>query len=259
LRSVIQQLYPEIPALPRIKITEILYHPQNGDAQMEFLELKNFSPTAVDISDWTLEEAIDYTFAAGTVVASGETFVVAKSPADFAQRHSGRPVRVFGPYAGRLDNSGETILLRDAGPGYPATIDFVRYSDTDGWPLLVPGQSLELTELAATRDNDRAENWKASDSLGGTPGSSEVKFVRGDADRNGRLNITDALFIVNWLFSSGAMPVCRDAADVDDSGDILLTDAIFLLAHLFLSGPPPAPPHPEPGGDETLDSLSCFE
>jgi hypothetical protein len=83
-------------------------------------------------------------------------------------------------------------------------------------------------------------------------------FLRGDADGNGDLTVTDPVFIFRYLFRGGLAPIgCLDAADVDDDGKISLTDAVDLLAYLFEEGPPPAAPFPVFGGDATEDDLSC--
>jgi hypothetical protein len=69
-------------------------------------------------------------------------------------------------------------------------------------------------------------------------------FVRGDADASGAINITDAIFLLGYLFQGTAAPTCIDAADVDGLGDGApnITDAIYLLGWLFQgSAPPPAP------------------
>ena len=82
-------------------------------------------------------------------------------------------------------------------------------------------------------------------------------FRRGDVDDSGRLNITDAITVLNWLFLGSATPGCTDAADADDNGRNNITDAIQLLQFLFLGGPPPpAPGHEECGVDPTADPLS---
>lgn len=82
-------------------------------------------------------------------------------------------------------------------------------------------------------------------------------FRRGDADDSGRLNITDAIFVLNWLFLGSANPGCTDAADVDDNGRNNITDAIQLLQFLFLGGPPPpAPGRDDCGIDPSADPLS---
>ena len=93
--------------------------------------------------------------------------------------------------------------------------------------------------------------------LGSTDGAAW--FERGDVDRSGGLNITDAVAILQFLF---ALPApggfCADSADVDDDGRIAVTDAIRLLQHLYRGGPPPEEPRPgEPGPDPTPDDLQC--
>lgn len=82
-------------------------------------------------------------------------------------------------------------------------------------------------------------------------------FLRGDAEENGKTNISDAIVILEFLFLGGETPACLDAADVDDSGDLAITDGIALLGFLFLSGPPPEPPFPYAGLDFTPDDLEC--
>jgi sugar lactone lactonase YvrE len=88
--------------------------------------------------------------------------------------------------------------------------------------------------------------------------NASAKFLRGDVEENGIVNITDAIAVLVYLFSGGGGPIrCLDAADVNDTGDINITDAVALLGFLFLSGPPPALPFPSPGSDPTEDELAC--
>ena len=88
--------------------------------------------------------------------------------------------------------------------------------------------------------------------LGGSPGGSE--FVRGDADASGAINITDGIFVLNFLFLGGPTPSCSDAADADDSGAINITDGIYILNFLFLGGDDPPAPHPACGEDPDRDA-----
>ena len=85
------------------------------------------------------------------------------------------------------------------------------------------------------------------------------RFNRGDADASGTVNITDAIFLLNFLFLGGQGPACADSGDVDDSGTINITDGINLLNFLFLGGNPPSAPSGECGGDPTADDLTCDE
>lgn len=82
-------------------------------------------------------------------------------------------------------------------------------------------------------------------------------FVRGDADGNGAINITDGIFTLNYLFTGGGDPPCADAADADDNGSINITDGIFILNFLFTGGGDPPAPFGACGPDPSEDSLDC--
>ncbi len=89
-------------------------------------------------------------------------------------------------------------------------------------------------------------------------GNEKQKFIRGDADFNGLLELTDVIVSLGYLFKGEEAPPCLDALDVNDLDNLDLTDQIYLLEFLFLTGRPPAPPFPEPGEDPTdNDSLDC--
>jgi hypothetical protein len=74
------------------------------------------------------------------------------------------------------------------------------------------------------------------------------RFVRGDSNADGATNISDASHLLNWLFTGGAAPPCREAANVNgDARGIDLSDAAYLLNFLFRGGAPPPPPFPACG------------
>jgi hypothetical protein len=93
------------------------------------------------------------------------------------------------------------------------------------------------------------------------------KFLRGDADSNGRVNLTDAQYLLShltgrvWYSSSGGIQItklpCEKSADADDSGRLDLTDPIYILNYLFLGGPQPPAPFPTTFVDPSPDRLSC--
>ena len=84
-----------------------------------------------------------------------------------------------------------------------------------------------------------------------------VPFKRGDANFDGEINVSDAVFILAHLFLGGPTPSCEDAADVQDDGVIDVSDAVRVLGSLFLGLPDPPPPFAEPGVDLTDDALGC--
>ena len=64
------------------------------------------------------------------------------------------------------------------------------------------GYSIELEAVGPQRDNDRGANWRLSAVLGGTPGVVQGGrgFVRGDANDDGLVDLSDATGILLWAF-----------------------------------------------------------
>ena len=95
------------------------------------------------------------------------------------------------------------------------------------------------------------------------PGDCEcailANFRRGDANADGKENLTEAVFVLGHLFGGGEVPTGAKSADANDSGSIDITDAIYLFWNLFLGGPAPPAPFPSCGPDLTAESLDCAE
>lgn len=79
-------------------------------------------------------------------------------------------------------------------------------------------------------------------------------FLRGDANSDGAVDVSDVAFLLGYLFGPATTVPCPDANDVDDNGEIDLADPLRILAHLFVGGGP----LPDPGAvtcapDPTVD------
>jgi hypothetical protein len=85
-----------------------------------------------------------------------------------------------------------------------------------------------------------------------------TSFVRGDANGDGVLEISDASTTLNFLFSGIGTPHCFDAADTNDDGRIDITDPIYGLTFQFLGGAAPPAPFPDAGRDPTNDGMGCL-
>lgn len=93
--------------------------------------------------------------------------------------------------------------------------------------------------------------------LENTPPAADV-FRRGDTDGNGKVELSDAVRSLAFLFQGGPAPACDDAADSNDDGQHDIGDGINTLNALFLgTGEIPAPGPAACGVDPTTDSLSC--
>ncbi|MEM7235458.1 MAG: dockerin type I domain-containing protein [Planctomycetota bacterium] len=75
-------------------------------------------------------------------------------------------------------------------------------------------------------------------------GETSVRFVRGDVNVSGVVDLSDSVFALDYLFDSRGEPECLDAADVNDDGRVDISDPIALLSWLFLGGPGPPAPSP---------------
>ena len=94
-------------------------------------------------------------------------------------------------------------------------------------------------------------------------GISGNEFRRGDANSDGNLNVSDAVFMLLHQFAGSKTPVCLDSADVNDDETLAIDDPVHLFLHLFGPGAPPAPPFEICGFDFepglTCDEASCVE
>jgi len=86
----------------------------------------------------------------------------------------------------------------------------------------------------------------------------ETLFKRGDANSDGKVNISDVVYHFRYIFGGGVPPLCLDSADTTDDGVLDLADAITTLSFLFVAGEPPAEPFRACGTDPTPEKLDCL-
>ncbi len=72
-------------------------------------------------------------------------------------------------------------------------------------------------------------------------------FHRGDSNGDGALDLSDGIYVLNYLFLGGSEPGCMEAANTNDDSAIDISDGVYVLTYLFLGGP--APPAPGPVGE----------
>ncbi len=65
--------------------------------------------------------------------------------------------------------------------------------------------------------------------------------VYGDANANGTVNLSDIIYLVNYVFKGGIPPCPEKAGDANRNGVVNLPDIIFLVNHVFKGGPAPCP------------------
>jgi hypothetical protein len=235
------------PLVGPVVINEIMFAPPDyvvsgqltDNARDEFLELRNLGGAPVPLFDtnrpantWRLTAGVEFTFPPGvTLPAGGYALVVSFDPllepevrAAFQARYGlSNDVALYGPWAGRLDNTGERVELRRPGEPNPQTgvvpgilVDRVDYGNAPPWPAnaVRTGASLQR-RVAAEFGNDPA-NWLAGgptpgrERVAGAPPSIAVQPQPASAVEGGTATFTVSLngtppFLYQWLFNGQAM------------------------------------------------------
>lgn len=63
--------------------------------------------------------------------------------------------------------------------------------------------------------------------------------ICGDANHNGNVDLSDLIWLTNYLFMGGVQPVPMLAGDINCDGNVDLSDLIGLVNYLFVAGPAP--------------------
>ena len=160
----------------RIVINEINYNSASDFDPEDWVELYNNSPDDIDVSGWIFKdekETHSFEIPENTVLKSGEYLVLAKDTILFKQ--SFPEVENFvGPFVFGLSGGGEKIRLYDDAMNI---IDSLTYDDKTPWPEEADGEGKTLELFNPNRDNSVPENWHASLTEHGTPGSQNSVFT----------------------------------------------------------------------------------
>ena len=182
------------PLVGPIVISEIMYHPPdygtNSPDDGEFIELQNISGATVPLFDpahttnvWRLAGGVSFNFATNQTLAAGARLVIVGfNPtnttllAAFHARY-GTNATIVGPYAGQLNNTGESVELwrPDAPQTTPPDVGFVpqllveriTYSDLAPWPVSADGTGHSLQRITAASYGNDPVNWKAGSPTAG--------------------------------------------------------------------------------------------
>jgi hypothetical protein len=170
---------------PALRVTELMVHPRPPatgagylDGDDEFIELQNAGAAPIGLAGlhFTQGVAFDFTEGAVAVLNSNEYVLVVKNIAAFTNRYPSVAVgKIAGAFAFpsiSLDNAGENIEIEDAAG---RTVVSFTYNNT--WLVATDGAGHSLIPLAgvaqADCELDYPGNWKASVTIGGSPGQAE--------------------------------------------------------------------------------------
>ncbi|HRI15695.1 MAG TPA: lamin tail domain-containing protein, partial [Verrucomicrobiota bacterium] len=161
------------PALhAAVVVNEVMYHPPSDRDDLQFIELHNTGPEAVDLAGWKFTKGVECELPAGLIPAGGFA-VVCRDPKAF-RRHYGSNVLAVANFEGRLKHGGERLRLeRPDG----SIADTFKYLDRSPWPLGPDGYGASLERRVPGAASDDPANWGGSALpkarvAGGTPGAT---------------------------------------------------------------------------------------
>jgi len=146
-----------------IVINEVHYDPEDNTERIEFIELHNAGTKAVDLSGWSFDEGVNFTFPSGVSLGGGDYLVVAEDPASLAAKFG---VASLGPWSGRLNGEGEDIVLLDS---TGQLVDEVDYKVGFPWPVGPGGDGGSMELLNPSLDNELGSSWRTSLPPGALP------------------------------------------------------------------------------------------
>jgi hypothetical protein len=163
-------------ALPSLRITEIMYHPEPplagspyGAQDFEFIEVRNIGATPLDVGGFRFINGITLELSQ-LVLGAGQRAVVVANRGAFESRH-GTGIPIAGEYQGRLNNAGERLEL--IGPSGEPIHDFAYdprwhpITDGFGFSLVTVDDSAPLEQWGS------AAGWRPSGRIAGSPGQED--------------------------------------------------------------------------------------
>lgn len=76
---------------------------------------------------------------------------------------------------------------------------------------------------------------------GSIPLPDTLAMASGDADCSGSVDISDAVFLITYIFAGGIPPYDMNAADENSDCAVDISDVVYLVAYIFSGGPAPQP------------------
>ncbi|XAM00071.1 CotH kinase family protein [Phycisphaeraceae bacterium D3-23] len=239
------------------RITELHYNPLGPSAaeelagytdgdQFEFIEVLNISADTIDFKGVSFGAGLTMTVADFAELAPGQRGVFVSDPAAFQERY-GTGINILGSYTGNLSNGGEPLSLNDNKLGN-AIIAFTFEDGTgtpgsgeEDWPTTPDGDGPSLVVRDTEADYNDGNNWAASTTTHGTPGSEEALGVPGDITGDGFVGAADLdALLALWGDAAGSSPQAT-AADLNGDGTVNSSDLTIVIDN-FGSGTPPAAP-----------------
>lgn len=143
-----------LPTADSLVFTEIMYNPpEDGTDSLEYVEIFNPTPNAIDLSGYFFREGVEFAFPQGASIPGNGFALVAGNASSFTNTFG---LSTWEWTSGGLNNGGEDLVL--AAPS-GAVADSVDYNDSGDWPTEADGEGYSLVLCDPSADNNVGMNW----------------------------------------------------------------------------------------------------
>lgn len=66
-----------------------------------------------------------------------------------------------------------------------------------------------------------------------------LSYLCGDVNADGTVDVSDAVYIISYIFAGGPAPLPLEAGDVNNDQAVDISDAVYLIQYIFGGGPAP--------------------
>lgn len=156
------------PVNEPFEVSEIMFHPDSSLNGGDWIEIYNPNLTEINIGNYVISDSNyfhNYEIPFNTRIAPGERFVICSDTTLFKDQYASVST-VFGPLGYKLNNSGETIFIKDQDG---ETIKVVTYQTNEPWPLGVDGMGRSMEYEGALNSPADPNAWFPG-CVGGSPG-----------------------------------------------------------------------------------------
>ncbi|MCC6964050.1 MAG: hypothetical protein IT585_12415 [candidate division Zixibacteria bacterium] len=102
--------------------------------------------------------------------------------------------------------------------------------------LIMPDWRPNSDSIEIMIDTGMIGTYDSTEMIGNAPAPS---YRCGDADGSGSVSISDAVYLINYIFGGGPAPSPLLAGDADCSNAVSISDAVYLINYIFAGGPQP--------------------
>lgn len=192
-----------------VVFNEVHYHPEQEEPRYEWIELKNQLSVDVDLSGWSIQNDVRFTFPEGSIIRGRDYLVIALDPVSL--KSTTQRTNILGPFEGRLANDRGHLTLRN---NTQRLMDELHYASTAPWPSSPDGHGPSLARRSGFPAPDRPTSWQESSQNGGSPGAENFPTPPPRFETNAWMQLNQA-----WRYykDPGAPAAEWSAANYDDS------------------------------------------